>query len=77
MKRERDSNNCCGKNIRYRGEPTGEIKPRAAQEEARLYIGHEEYVACHLFSGIRSNGKWPIALSWLLSWPLETEKWHN
>jgi len=24
----------------YRGEPTGEIKPRAGPDEARLYIGH-------------------------------------
>jgi len=34
--RERDWNNCRGKNIRYREEPTGEIKFRGGQEEARL-----------------------------------------
>ena len=27
MKRERDRKNYCGKNIRYREEPTGEIYP--------------------------------------------------
>jgi len=48
MKRERDRNNCRGKNIRYREKPTGEIKPRAGQEEVRLYTGHGEYIACHL-----------------------------
>jgi len=25
-----------------------ENKPRTGQEEARLYIGHGEYIACHL-----------------------------
>jgi len=53
MKRERDLNNCCGKTIRYmyRGEPTWEIKHRAGQEEARLYIhvGHGEYIALPVF----------------------------
>ena len=38
MRRERDGNNCCGKNIRYREASTGEIKPRAGQEEARLLV---------------------------------------
>ena len=48
MKGELDLNNCCGKNIRYREASNGEIKPRAGQEEARFYIGHGEYIACHL-----------------------------
>ena len=34
--------------MRFREASTGEIKPRAGQEEARLYIGHREYIACHL-----------------------------
>jgi len=34
--------------MRYREASTGEIKPRAGQEEAMLYIGHGEYTACHL-----------------------------
>jgi len=34
MKRERDWNNCCGKNTRYREASTGEIKSKAGQEEA-------------------------------------------
>ena len=46
MKRDRDLNNCCGKNIRYREEPTAEIKPRSGQEETRLYIGHRDFIAC-------------------------------
>ena len=49
MKRERDWDNCCGKSIRYKEEPTGEIKPRTGQEEARFYIGHGEYIGIYIF----------------------------
>jgi len=35
--------------MRYREASTGENKPRDGQEEARIYIGHGEYIACHAF----------------------------
>ena len=34
--------------MRFREASTWEIKPRAGQEEARLYIGHGENISCHL-----------------------------
>ena len=41
MKRWRDWSNWCGKNIKHSEASTGEIKPKAGQEEARLCVGQD------------------------------------
>src|SRR6218665_1839319 len=42
MKRD----NCCERRVRYREKPMWKNKPKTGQEEAMLYIGHGEYIAC-------------------------------